>query len=230
MPRNRDVRLIRDDVEFLLDLEKEPEGSGTISGHSLASVGGKNSKNFCESDDAPPPQPQERFLFPPSDSEDDDELQVDKKPTSSTHTAIKTSKQAKEKTASSNAFESQDSDSDSKKKGRIARQRKTIVADDAVVPPEGASEKNALKPRCDQGTVRDAVNKSSTDRKTKQAPNNRKCSKKADLKDKCAKVPRLQDPGVARLAAAGHDVVDWAPSPKRHARGFEVLGEQVCFP
>jgi hypothetical protein len=208
MPINRVTVLHSEDVDFLADLEKEPEGSGTISGHSLLS-GRKRNSNVSDDDEdgTPPPQPQERFLFPPSDSDEDDDAEARPKPRSCPPAK-------KDKCVHIDSGDEEDS-CDSRKKGK--RQVKKIKEDREGTIKSVKVEKEA--PR------KDAACKYNNDA---QKPNARKGSstddKKNSKKDRAApKLPKL--PGHEALRSG--DSVEWIPSPKHRAPGFDILRGQV---
>jgi hypothetical protein len=208
MRGNKITVLHSEDVDFLADLEKEPEGSGTISGHSLLS-GRKRNSNVSDDDEdgTPPPQPQERFLFPPSDSDEDDDAEARPKPRSCPPAK-------KEKCVHIDSEDEEDS-CDSRKKGK--RQVKKIKED-----REGAIK--SVKVQKD-GPRKDAACKHNNDA---QKPNARKGGstddKKNSKKDRAApKLPKLPGHEAFRLG----DSVEWIPSPKHRAPGFDILRGQV---
>jgi hypothetical protein len=217
MPRNREATLLSDDNEFLVDLEKEPEGTGTISGHACLSIRAKNNLYDSDEDATPPPQPQERFLFPPSDSEDgndDTDGETEKK----ARPAKKVAPQSKNKVSTHDVEADNDEcASNAKNKKHTDRKIQHRKSQDNVqnIPEASSSKKKVTNSRADS---------KAHCRKDKSANEGKKACRNSDSKTTKDARPL---PSFRHKALDSVESADWMPSPKAHGPGFELLGEEV---
>ncbi len=216
MPRNRGAKHHSDDNEFLVDLEKEPEGTGTISGHAIQA---KNDQYDSDEDSTPPPQPQERFLFPPSDSEDENEDadDNDRKPRAA-QPAKKSAPQSRNKATAHDVNDAEDEEDPSKSKKK------------------NKSERRTLSQRSEDDQHVSEAKKAASNSRAESKAHSRKDKPAQQGKKACRKVDPHPPKDMKPLQPIRHKTLDsvesgdWMPSPKAHGPGFELLGEEVCEP